>query len=177
MAFYGGGKASCVGKQGRTLTDDSGHAHGKGRGNEVRLPGDPARISHHVQCVFGGALEYGVHGVGDPCQPGAVGMHDALGFAGRARGINDEQGPIGLHRDNRLQLIQRCLKTRVCQRPQGVQVRALKLVNELLPGGCHQVIRVDIPVVFDHFLSGVPRHHHVLDIVAYPGQFNRDFGT
>ena len=80
------------------LGDHRADTQGQGRGDEVSLTGDPAGVADHVEAIAVLRSEHRAQAVRDAGQPAAVGVHHPLRFARGARGINNEQGPLGVHR-------------------------------------------------------------------------------
>ena len=54
-----------MGEEGRALGNHGGHAECQGCGDQVRLAGNPARVTDHIQTVILIGVEHGAHGVGD----------------------------------------------------------------------------------------------------------------
>ena len=72
------------------------------RGAEhVALAGDPAGVGNDVDHVARPRIEGHLHRVGDAGRPAAVHMHHALGLAGGARGVDEEQRELGVQRRRR----------------------------------------------------------------------------
>ena len=57
-------KRPAWGKRG-ALGNHGGHAECQGCGDQVRLAGNPARVTDHIQTVILIGVEHGPHGVGD----------------------------------------------------------------------------------------------------------------
>ena len=69
-------------KQRRALGDHSRHAKSEGRGNEIRLPGNPTWIANDIEAVVLIGIKDGSQRMRDTREPAAMGVDHALGFAG-----------------------------------------------------------------------------------------------
>ena len=85
----------------RAFAEDAGAARDHRRAQHVALAGDPARVGHHVDHVAGARIEGHLHGVRHAGRVAAVHVHHALGLAGRARGVDEEQRELGVQRQRR----------------------------------------------------------------------------
>ncbi len=87
------------GEAGGALVDDLGDAVGQRAVDDVGVAGDPADVGGApVHVGLGFDVEHVVVGVGDLGQVAAGGVHDALGLAGGARGVEQEQRMLGVER-------------------------------------------------------------------------------
>ena len=81
------------------LVDDLGDAVGQRTVDDVGVPGDPADVGGApVDVGLGLDVEHVVVGVGRLREVAAGGVHDALGLAGGARGVQQEQRVLGVER-------------------------------------------------------------------------------
>ena len=69
-------------KQWRALGDHSRHAKSEGRGNEIRLPGNPTRIANDIEAVVLIGIKDGSQRMRNTREPAAMGVDYALWFAG-----------------------------------------------------------------------------------------------
>ena len=182
VALDNGGETPGMREQRRALGNDRGHAQRQRRGDQIGLSGNPARIADHVQAVVYACIEHHAHAVGDARQPAAVGMHDALGLAGRARGIDDKQWPVRRHRLGGMAGIQRAPVLSIAERFQLVQAARL----EARVDGCceypvtccrHQIVGPAVPRLHDDFLTRVAHNDDPLDGVLDARQFPGDGGA
>src|SRR5690606_1666226 len=92
--------AGLVGSVRGALVDDLGGAVGHRAVDHIGVPGDPADVGRAPVDVRGGLeVEDVAVGVGGLGEVAAGGVDDALGPAGGAGGVEDEQRVLGLHRD------------------------------------------------------------------------------
>ena len=87
---------------GREAGDAFEHQHGGPGGqraiDDVTVAGDPADIGRAPECFAGAIIEHGFKGEIGPQQIAGGGVEHALGFAGGAAGVEDEQRIFGVHR-------------------------------------------------------------------------------
>ena len=91
------GEAPGVGEYRRSFRHYAGHPRHQRGADQIGLPRDPARIGDDEQRVAGPRIERHRHRLG---QPGGIAMrvNDALGLAGRARGVDEEHRILGIDR-------------------------------------------------------------------------------
>ncbi len=65
--------------------------------DHVAVPGNPGAVGRTPENVRGLDVEDPVQGAVDPDHIAAVGVYDALGLAGRARGVEHEEHVLGVH--------------------------------------------------------------------------------
>ena len=131
-------KCRCwVGRVGRALVENLGDAVGQRTVDAVGVPGDPADVGGAPEHVgFGLDVEDVVMRVGGLGQVAAAGVHDALGLAGGARGVQQKQRMLGI---------------------EGLRgVFGRRGVDDVVPP--HVAI-----VVPGHVNSGAPHHQNVFD--------------
>ncbi len=175
LALDDRGKTPGVRKQGRALVHDRGDAERQRRGDQIALAGDPAGIGDHIQTILGRGAEDRAHRMGDAGQPAAVGMHHALGLARRARGVDDEQRPVGGHGERRMAGAQGAPEVGIIQGQQSVQVvdgkaRPARALEHPRRRRLEQPMRPVIAGLFDHLLTRVAHDDDFLDRVADLGQ-------
>src|SRR5690606_28562997 len=89
--------AALVRGVGGALVDDLGGAVGQRTVDDVAVPGDPADVGGApVDVLARLVVEHHVVGVGGLGEVAAGGVQDALGLSGGARGVEDEQGVLGV---------------------------------------------------------------------------------
>ncbi len=66
--------------------------------DDVAVAGDPADVGRAPVDIAGAVIEHALVGERGPQQIAAGGVQHALGLAGRARGVEDEQRILGVHR-------------------------------------------------------------------------------
>ena len=86
---------------GCAFAQHAGAARRHRRTQHVALAGDPAWVGHHVHHVAGPRVESHLHGVRHACGVAAVHVHHALGLAGAAAGVDEEERVIGIQRHGR----------------------------------------------------------------------------
>ena len=82
----------------RAFAEHAGAARDHRRAEHVALAGDPARVGHHIDHVAGPRIEGHLHRVRHAGHIAAVHMHHALGLAGGAAGVDEEQRELGVQR-------------------------------------------------------------------------------
>ena len=93
-----GGKAAGVREHRRAFGQHGGDAAQQRGGDHVALAGDPARIGDDEDGIAGAGIEGHFHGLHDAAGIAAMNMDDALGLAGGARGVDEEQRIFGINR-------------------------------------------------------------------------------
>ena len=101
VALDDGSKAPGVREGGRALGHHAGTAGSHGGAQQVALAGDPARVGHDINHVARRGVEGHLHGVGHARGVAAVHVHHALGLAGGARGVDEEQRELRVQRQRR----------------------------------------------------------------------------
>ncbi len=126
-----------VGRIRCALVEDFGDAVGQWAVHAVGVPGDPADVGGAPEHVaLGLDVENRMHRVGTLGEIAAAGVHDALGLARGARGVEQEQRVFGVER----------LRGVFCGR--GIDGVVPPHIAALIPG---------------HVNSRAPHHQHVLD--------------
>ena len=87
-----------VGVVRRAFVHEAGRAVQQRRIDDVAVPGDPARVGGAPPAVFVLDVEDILQGGVGVDHVAAVGVHDALGPAGGAGGVQDEERVFGVHR-------------------------------------------------------------------------------
>ena len=182
VALNDRGKTPRVREQGRALRDHRADAQRQGRGDEVSLAGNPAGVADDVDAIAVLRIEDHAHAVRDAGQPAAVGVHHPLRFARRARGVNDEQGPVGVHGLGGVHAVQGPPEFAVGQRFQRARRRHFEALlrragEHLLRARGEQLVRPAIAGLFDDVLPGVAHDNHVLHVVPRLGEFARYRGA
>ena len=89
--------AARVGVGRRRLEQHRGRAVGERPVDDVAVPGDPAHVGGAEEDVARVVVEHHLVGVGGVDEVAARGVHEALGLAGAARGVEDEERVLGAH--------------------------------------------------------------------------------
>ena len=88
-----------AGRVGGALVDDRGGAVGQRPVDDVAVAGDPTDVGGApVDVGVGAQVEHDPVGERDLGQVAAAGVHDALGLGGGARGVEQVQQLLGVHR-------------------------------------------------------------------------------
>ena len=101
VAGDGRGEATGRGEQRGALRQDASHARRERAGDHVTLAGDPTGIGDDVNDITRPGVERDSEGLDHSGKPAAVDVHHALGFAGRARCVDDEAWELGVQRYGR----------------------------------------------------------------------------
>ena len=101
VALYHLPETSGIGVGGNALKNDLGRPGCQRAVGYIRMAGDPADIGCAPEHIVASQVKGPVHGELGPQHKTASGMLHALGLAGRARGVENEQGVLGAHRFGR----------------------------------------------------------------------------
>ena len=82
----------------RAFAEHAGAARDHRRAEHVALAGDPAWVGHHIDHITRPRIEGHLHRVRHAGHIAAVHMHHALGLAGGAAGVDEEQRELGVER-------------------------------------------------------------------------------
>ena len=91
-------EAVALGPVGRALVHQDRGAVGERAVDDVGMPGDPADVGGAPEDVLVLQVEDVLGGRGDVGEVAAGGVDDALGLSGGARGVEDEEQVLGVHR-------------------------------------------------------------------------------
>ena len=163
------GEAPGVGEYRRSFRHYAGHPRHQRGADQIGLPRDPARIGDDEQRVAGPRIERHRHRLG---QPGGIAMrvNDALGLAGRARGVDEEHRILGIDRQRLRRSPDRAHEILVGQRQQlGLRrdrkARVARLRQQRFQRGIGQLMAPAVTFLApdDVGLRGVAHDDHRLD--------------